>query len=76
MKRTTIFAEDDLLREIKEISKDEDRSVAEVIREAMVVYVAQKRRKARKLSFIGIGDSGRRSVSERHEELLWKKDSE
>lgn len=75
MKRTTIFAEENLLKEIRELSKEEDRSVAEVIREAMQTYVAQKRHKKKKLSFIGIGDSGRKSIAGKHEELLWKKDS-
>ena len=74
MKRTTIFAHEELINEIKDISKDENRSVAEVVREAMVNYVKQKRKKSKKLSFIGIGDSGRSDVSKNHEELLWKKE--
>ena len=73
MRRTTIFADDSLIDEIKEISKEEKRSVAEVVREAMQNYVAQKRTRKKKLSFIGIGDSGRRNVAEKHEGLLWKK---
>lgn len=74
MRRTTIFADDSLIREIKEISKEENRSVAEIVREAMQNYIKQKRYKKKKLSFIGIGDSGMRNIAERHEELLWKKD--
>lgn len=75
MRRTTIFADDNLINEIKEISKEEHRSVAEIVREAMQNYIKQKRYKKKKLSFIGIGDSGRRNISEKHEELLWKKDT-
>lgn len=73
MKRTTIFADDNLIKEIKEISKEENRSAAEIIRDAMLTYIKHKRHRKKKLSFIGIGDSGRRDIAERHEELLWKK---
>lgn len=73
MKRTTIFADDDLINGIREISKEENRSVAEIMREAMQNYIRQKRHKKKKISFIGIGSSGRKDVSELHEELLWKK---
>jgi metal-responsive CopG/Arc/MetJ family transcriptional regulator len=73
MKRTTIFADDDLLNEIKEISKEENRSVAEIMRTAMEGYIQQKRHKKKKISFIGIGSSGRRDIAEKHEELLWKR---
>jgi metal-responsive CopG/Arc/MetJ family transcriptional regulator len=76
MKRTTVFADEDLINEIKEISEEENRSMAEVIREAMVNYIKQKRQKKKPLSFIGIGKSGRKDIAERHEELLWKEDSE
>ncbi len=74
MKRTTIFADKDLLDDIKDISIEENRSVAEVIREAMENYIRKKRQK-KKLSFIGIGSSGRKDVAERHEELLWKENT-
>jgi len=73
MKRTTIFADDGLLNEFKSLSAEENRSVAEIVREAMEEYLARKRKAGRKLSFAGIGDSGRRDIAERHEQLLWKK---
>ncbi len=75
MKRTTIFAGEELISEIKDISKEENRSIAEIVRDAMANYVKQKRKKSTKLSFIGIGDSGRSDVSKNHEELLWKKEA-
>lgn len=75
MKRTTIFADDYLMRELKEISKEENKSVAGVIREAMERYVRQKRRSKRKLSFIGISNSGMKDIAEKHEDLLWKEGS-
>lgn len=75
MKRTTIFADNELLTEIKDIAKEEERSVAEVIREAMSRYIKQKKSRKKKLSFIGIGTSGRKNIAETHEELLWKKNT-
>jgi metal-responsive CopG/Arc/MetJ family transcriptional regulator len=72
MKRSTIFVDNDLLRQIKEISKEENKSVAEIMREAMQNYTKQKKFK-KKISFIRIGSSGRKDIAERHEELLWKK---
>ena len=72
MKRTTIFADDYLMKELKEISKEENKSVAGVIREAMEKHVRQKRRSKRKLSFIGISKSGKKDIAEKHEDLLWK----
>jgi metal-responsive CopG/Arc/MetJ family transcriptional regulator len=73
MKRTTIFADEGLLDEFKSLSAEENRSVAEIVREAMEEYVKRKRKGVRKFSFVGIGNSGRRDVSEEHERLLWKK---
>ncbi len=73
MKRTTIFADENLIRELKEISQEENKSMAETVREAIENYILQKKGKKKKLSFVGIGDSGRKNISEIHEELLWKK---
>jgi metal-responsive CopG/Arc/MetJ family transcriptional regulator len=75
MRRTTIFAEDDLLNEIKDFAKQEKRSVAELIRDALDQYIQTKRKPVQPLSFIGIGESGRDDISEKHEELLWKRPS-
>lgn len=72
MKRTTIFADESLINEIKDISKEENRSVAEIIREAMEKYIHQKRRSKKKLSFTGVNNSGRKDIAETHENLLWK----
>jgi len=35
-------------------------------------YVQQKRQSKRKLSFIGIINSGEKDIAEKHEDLLWK----
>jgi hypothetical protein len=71
MQRTTIFADEYLLREIKDLAKQEKRSVADLIRDALVQYLNSRKTPAARLSFIAIGDSGRRDLSENHEELLW-----
>jgi len=48
-------------------------SIAETIRQALDRFVAQRQKPRKKLSFVGIGRSGRKDVSERSEELLWTK---
>ena len=75
MQRTTIFADEYLLREIKDLAKLEKRSVADIIREALVQYINARKPPAVRFSFIGIGDSGRKDLAEKHEELLWPKHS-
>ena len=73
MKRTTIFADEYLLNALKHIADEEGISVAETIRQALDRFVAQRQKRRKQLSFIGIGRSGRKDVSERCEELLWTK---
>jgi len=72
MKRTTIFAEETLLNELRALAAERGASVAHVIREALTHHV-EKRRKGKPLSFIGAGRSGKRSIAEQHERLLWRK---
>jgi hypothetical protein len=74
MKRTTFFADEQLMDELKEIAREERKTLASVVREATALYVREKRKKKRKLSIVGIASSGRTDVAEKHEELLWKKD--
>ncbi len=70
MKRTTIFIEEGIERELRLVARRRGRSVAAVVRDAIAREIAAQTRPP--LSFIGVGDSGRRDVAERHEELLWK----
>jgi hypothetical protein len=75
MKRTTFFADEQHMEELKEIAREERKTLAAVVREATALYVHEKRKKKRrKLSIVGIGSSGRSDVAENHEELLWKKE--
>jgi hypothetical protein len=73
MKRTTFFADEQLMDELKEIAREERKTLASVVREATALYVREKRRRKKKLSFVGVGSSARSDVAEKHEELLWKK---
>jgi metal-responsive CopG/Arc/MetJ family transcriptional regulator len=72
MKRTTVFADEELLRKLRQIAKRENSTVSEVTRKALVEYVSRRRAKRSRLSLVGIGRSGRKDVAERSERLLDK----
>jgi hypothetical protein len=73
MKRTTIFVPEPLERDLQLYARQERKPVASVVREALVEYLAARRAASSALpSFIGVGDSGRTDLAERHEELLWR----
>ena len=72
MRRTTVFADEDILRKLREITRRENTTVAEVTRKALVEYVSRRRAKRSRLSLVGVGRSGRKDVAERSEELLGK----
>jgi hypothetical protein len=72
MRRTTIFADEDVLRRLREIAKREDMTLSEAIRAALARYVSRHQPKRSRLSLIGIGRSGRRDVAEHTDELLGK----
>lgn len=73
MKRTTIFVEDQLERELQAIARRKDRPMASVVREALEQYVVAVRREAQpRLGFIAAGRSGHGDTAERHEELLFR----
>jgi metal-responsive CopG/Arc/MetJ family transcriptional regulator len=72
MKRTTVFADDEVLRQLREIAKRETVTVSDLTRKALQEYVARRRPRRSRLSLIGIGRSGRKDVAERAEEILRK----
>ncbi len=73
MRRTTIFIQDALERELKALARRDGRPVAAVVREAVEQYVVAARRTApARLGFIAAGRSGRRDIAERHEDLLFE----
>lgn len=66
MKRTTIFMDEILFKEFKEVSHEENKSVAGMIREAMEAYIVGKRKSPqKKLSFAGFVDASIVAISER-----------
>ena len=73
MKRTTIFADDALLDAIKRASSDENKSVAQFIREALQSHLAARRAapKPNRFAFTGKYQSGRSDISEKYKQLLW-----
>jgi hypothetical protein len=71
MKRTTIFAEELLLRALQEIARAERSSLAAVIRRALEEFVGRRQGTRTLPSCIGVGRSGRKDIAERAEELLW-----
>ena len=73
MKRTTIFLDEAVERELQGLARREARPVASLVREALAEYVAGRRHPhGARLSFIGAGASGHSDLAERHEELLWR----
>ncbi len=74
MKRTTVFLDAALESDLKALARRRGQPVAALVREGLTGYVAQQAAKepAPRLSFLGIGRSGRRDTAERHEELLWR----
>lgn len=71
MKRTTIFADESLLKALQEIASREKVSISATIRRALEEFVGRHETAKPLPSFLGIGRSGRKDVAERAEELLW-----
>lgn len=71
MKRTTIFADESLLEALEDLARKQRTSLSAVIRSALEEFVARRQAAKPLPSFLGIGSSGRKDVSEKAEELLW-----
>jgi len=72
MKRTTIFIEESVEKDLQALARRERRTTSALIREALARYVGdEKRRTGGSLRIIGMGRSGHRDTAEKHEELLW-----
>ena len=72
MRRTTVFADDGVLRALQAIARRRGVTLSEITREALAAYVTRQQRRRKPLTLTGIGGSGRRDVAERAEELLKK----
>jgi hypothetical protein len=72
MKRTTVFLDEAIERDLKTLAYRRNEPVSHLVREALARYVASEIEASPRLpSFVGIGDSGRTDIAERHEELLF-----
>jgi predicted transcriptional regulator len=73
MKRTTIFIDESLERDLQLLAERQGRSKAAVVRTGLERYVKQEKQRAElELGFVGVGRSGRSDIAERHEEYLWQ----
>jgi predicted transcriptional regulator len=73
MKRTTIFIDESLERDLQLLAERQGCSKAAVVRTALERYVKQEKQRAElDLGFVGVGRSGRSDIAERHEEYLWQ----
>ena len=72
MKRTTIFIDEVLERDLRAIAEREKRPVSGLVREALGIYVAKRKKTTPAPSFVAWGRSGHRNTAENHEELLWQ----
>jgi predicted transcriptional regulator len=76
MRRTTVFFDEQVARELNAVARRERRSAASIVREAVEQYIVTHRRgEDRRPGFIAIGASGRADTAERHEEVLWAEDA-
>jgi predicted transcriptional regulator len=71
MKRTTIFADESLLKSLHDIAQRERSSLAAVIRHALEDFVGRRQGTGALPFCAGIARSGRKDIAERAEELLW-----
>ena len=67
--KTTVYLLEADYRRLKAIARRENRTAAELVREAVGEYTARRGR-GRKPRSLGVGRSGRGDLSERAEELL------
>lgn len=72
MKRTTIFIDEPVERDLKALAAADGRSAAALVREAIAEYLARRGRRHAELGFLAAGRSGRSDTAEKHEELLWR----
>lgn len=72
MKRITVSLPTQLANLLDIERRQRDTSASAIVREAVEAYLHVPRGKAKRLPFIGIGDSGIEDTSERMEEILRK----
>lgn len=77
MKRTSIFLDESLERDLEILARHQGRPKAALVRDALSRYVdAETSARQARPRFVAIGRSGRSDTSERHEELIEREWSE
>ncbi len=73
MRRTTIFIDDTILKQIKRLAAREGKSFAAVVREALAAYAVDPGRVTRRVPAVaGQFASGHADTADRVDELLWQ----
>lgn len=72
MKRTSLFLDSTILRNLKRAAERRQVSVASLVREAISRYLAEPAAPARLPSVTGRFSSGKKNTSARTDELLWR----
>ena len=72
MTTITIQTEDEIMKALKQIAKCKLVTTDALIKEALLNYLQLQTPKSKKYSFIGIGHSGKRSISKQVETTLKK----
>jgi 16S rRNA U516 pseudouridylate synthase RsuA-like enzyme len=73
MKRTTVFLEEGLEREMRAMAQSRGEPVASLVREALGRFVVSETSRRRPpLRFLAAGRSGKSDTAERHEELVFR----
>ena len=71
MKRTTLFVEEAQERDLDALAEREQRSKADLVREAIGEYLVRKGKDHGLPGFVGSGRSGERETAKRHEEVVF-----
>jgi hypothetical protein len=72
MKRTTLFLDPLVERDLRLFAERQGRSTASVVREALVQWVdAQREARVPRPGFVAMGRSGHTDTAERHEALVF-----
>lgn len=75
MKRTTIFIDPQIERELQALARRRRRPTAALVREAVAQYlVAARGAEPPRFRFIGAGRSGRCDIADTHEDLLFEQE--
>jgi len=72
VKRTSLFLDANILRDLRRAAERRQVSVASLVREAIAAYLAEPAAAPRLPSVAGRFSSGKRNTSERVDELLWR----